>query len=63
MKKKMNSVPIVDFCESSLTFYKASSSFCFKCCKVDNACLKTDLRCTGTVLEPVLFERSHQSLL
>ena len=35
---------------------KAPSSFCFNCCKVDNACLKSDLRCTGIVSERVLFE-------
>ena len=61
--KKKNCVPIVDFCESSWTFCKAPSSVCFTCCKVDNACLKSGLCSTGTVLEPVLFEVNHQLLL
>ena len=64
MKKKKNSVPIVDFCESFVDVCKASSSsFCFNCCKVDNACLKSCLCSTGTVLEAVLFEVSHQFTL
>ena len=57
--KKKNSVPIVDFCESSWTFV---TPFSFNCCKVDNACLKSDLCSTSTVLEPVLLEVSHQLL-
>ena len=59
MKKKKNSVPIVDFCESPWTFVK----ILLLCCKVDSACMKSGLRCTGTVSEPVLFEVSHQLLL
>ena len=55
MKKKKNCVPIVGFVELLL--------FCFNCCKVDNACLKSGLCSTGTVLEPVLFEVSHHLLL
>ena len=32
------------------------------CCKVDNACLKSDLCRIGIVSEPILFERIHQLL-
>ena len=39
---------------------KNPSSFCFNCCKVDNACLKSGLCSTGKVFEPVLFEVCHQ---
>ena len=35
--KKKNSVPIVDFCESSWTCQ--TPPFYFNCCEVDNACL------------------------
>ena len=54
--KKKNFVSIVGFVE-------LPSSFSFNCRKVDNACLKSDLRCTGIVSEPILFERIHQLLL
>ena len=60
MKKTKNSVPIVDFCESSWTFVKILLLFCFNCCKVDNACVKLGLCSTGKVFEPVLFEVCHQ---
>ena len=52
--KKKNFVPIVGLVELLLVS--------FHCRKVDNACLKSDLRRIGIVSEPGLFERSHQLL-
>ena len=40
---------------------KDPSSFCFNCCKVDNACLKSGLCFTGTVLEPFFNEATNYS--
>ena len=54
MKKSF--VSIADFCQNSWTFCEAPSSFCFNCCKVDNAFMKLDLCVVRTALEPCLFE-------
>ena len=54
--KKKNFVPIVGFCESTWALVRLLLLFCIKCCKVDNACLKSGLCVTRTVLEPCLFE-------
>ena len=56
MKKKKNSVPIVDFVELLLL----SVSFA---ARLTLLCLKSDLCRIGMVLELILFERIHQLFL
>ena len=48
--KKKNSVPVVDFRESKWALVRLLLRFDFNCCKVHNACLKSGLCVTGTVL-------------